>query len=91
MSSARLLISGVVQGVCFRYYTVSCARDAKIHGWVRNLPDGRVEAEVVGEKGLIIDLIQQLKIGPPGSRVTGIDIQWLPEDPDHKSFIVKYF
>jgi acylphosphatase len=91
MSSARLLISGVVQGVCFRYYTVSSANDLKIRGWVRNLPDGRVEAEVVGEKGLIIDLIQQLKIGPPGSRVTGIDVRWLPEDPSHKSFIVKYF
>jgi acylphosphatase len=70
---------------------VDCARQAQLRGWVRNLPDGRVEAEVVGEKDLIDDLIGQLKIGPPASRVTAIDVQWLPEEQDHKSFSIKYF
>ena len=91
MSCARMLVSGVVQGVNFRYYTVICARDLRLCGWVRNLPDGRVEAEAVGEKGLIEDLIKQLRIGPPASHVTGVDVQWLADDPDHKSFDVRYF
>lgn len=91
MSGARIVVSGVVQGVNFRYYTVSCARGLKLRGWVRNLPDGRVETEAVGEKGLIDDLIEQLRIGPPASRVTGIDVTWLAKDSDHKSFDVRYF
>lgn len=91
MSCARIQISGVVQGVGYRYYAVSCALDSEIRGWVRNLPDGQVEAEAVGEKGLIEDFIQELKIGPPGSRIAGIDVQWLAEDPSHNSFTIKYF
>jgi len=91
MSCARILVSGVVQGVNFRYYTIACARNLKLRGWVRNLPDGRVEAEAVGDKGRIDDLIRQLRVGPPASHVTGVDVQWLTEDPDYKSFEVRYF
>ncbi len=91
MSSAKLLISGLVQGVGFRYYTVSCAMDEDIRGWVRNLPDRRVEALVVGEKEQIEKLIEQLRIGPPGSRVAGIKIQWLEEDQDYNSFNIRKF
>ena len=91
MSCARIRVSGVVQGVNFRYFTMMSARDLKLRGWVCNRPDGRVEAEVVGEKGLIQDLVKRLRIGPPGSRVTGIDLQWLPEVPEYTSFDIKYF
>ncbi len=91
MSCARILVSGLVQGVYFRYYTVTRARDLRLQGWVRNLPDGRVETEAVGEKGLIEDLIKELRVGPPGSRVTGVDVRWLPEDPEYKSFDVRHF
>jgi len=80
-----------VQGVGFRYYTVSCALDAEVRGWVRNLPDGRVEAEVVGEDGLLNDLVKQLKIGPPGSRVTSVEVKKLAEESKYNSFEIKYF
>jgi len=91
MSCARISVSGAVQGVGFRYFAVSCALDAGIQGWVRNLPDRRVEVEAVGEKGLVDDFIKQLKIGPPGSRVTHIDVRWLEREPKHNSFEIRYF
>lgn len=91
MSCVHLLISGLVQGVSFRYFTVSCARELELTGWVRNLPDGRVEAEIVGEKDKIDELIAQVKIGPAGSHVTAVDSQWRTEEPRYNSFTVTYF
>ncbi len=90
MSRARVLISGRVQGVGFRYYTVSCALDDQITGWVRNLPDGRVEAEVVGDKDTITHLVEELRAGPPGSHVADISLKWLPEDKSYSSFNIRY-
>jgi acylphosphatase len=91
MSCARICVSGLVQGVFFRHFTQVNARELKLRGWVRNLPDGRVEAEAVGERGLIEDLIKQLRVGPPASRVTGVEVQWLTQDPEYTSFDVRYF
>ena len=50
---AHVLISGKVQGVWFRANTKEKARQLDIKGWVRNLPDGRVEAVFQGEKGMV--------------------------------------
>jgi acylphosphatase len=91
MSCVQLKISGLVQGVGFRYYTVSCARQLGLSGWVLNLPDGRVEAEIVGEKDKIEELIAQVEVGPAGSRVTGVDCRWQTVEPHYNSFTVRYF
>lgn len=90
MSCARILVTGRVQGVFFRQFTLTCARRLGLRGWVRNLPDRRVEAEVVGERGQIEDLINQLRGGPPGSEVTGLETKWQAEDPEHSNFAVRY-
>lgn len=91
MSCVHMKISGLVQGGGFRYYTVSCARQLGLSGWVLNLPDGRVEAEIVGEKDKIEELIAQIEIGPTGSQVTGVDCRWRPDEPQYNSFTVRYF
>jgi len=91
MSCARIIFTGLVQGVGFRYFVHHVAGDLGLRGWVRNLPNGNVEAELVGEKGLIEDAIKQLRVGHRSARVTGVEVQWAPGDPDHRSFEIRFF
>ena len=73
---ARLLIAGRVQGVAFRWETLQAAQRFQVFGWVRNLPDGRVEAVIEGPRQQVNDLIDWCRHGPPIARVDNIDIQW---------------
>lgn len=67
------LVEGRVQGVGFRAFVASNARRLGLTGWVRNVPDGRsVEVVAEGESGRLGDLIQLLRLGPDGARVTGV-------------------
>jgi len=77
MSDCCLLahIRGRVQGVSFRYYTQHKARELAIHGWVRNLADGSVEACICGEPEQIKTMQQWLKHGPTHATVTSIDFK----------------
>lgn len=72
----RLLISGRVQGVGYRASLQREAAARHLLGWVRNLPDGRVEALVCGSAFAIESLLDWARQGPPGARVD--DIQSLP-------------
>jgi acylphosphatase len=69
----RWLIRGRVQGVYFRAFTRERARSLGVCGWVRNLPDGRVEAQVAATAEVLAELERELRQGPPVSRVDGID------------------
>jgi acylphosphatase len=73
---AHVWISGRVQGVFYRDNTRRWASSLKLSGWVRNLPDGRVEAVVEGEKERIESLVGKLKEGPPLSRVDNVQTEW---------------
>ncbi len=77
MSQIRyhLLISGRVQGVCFRYYTRREALKNSLTGWVRNLPDGRVEALLEGERAAVDATILWCRKGPEMARVDEIEIE----------------
>jgi acylphosphatase len=77
----RFLVSGRVQGVGFRYFTQAAAARAGVAGWVRNLPDGRVEAAAEGEAAAIEAFEHQLRQGPPGSRVDRVDVDESPAVP----------
>jgi len=77
----RFLVSGRVQGVGFRYFTQAAASHAGVTGWVRNLPDGRVEAAAEGEAAAMTAFETQLRQGPPGSRVDRVDVADTPAQP----------
>ena len=68
----RYLISGRVQGVGFRYFTEAAAAREGLHGWVRNLPDGRVEIDVEGEAEAMERFERNVSHGPPGARVSDV-------------------
>jgi len=69
-------VSGRVQGVFFRATTRDRARELGLSGWVRNLPDGRVEFVAEGEEQDLHELISFLRVGPPGARVDDIELEW---------------
>ncbi len=70
----RVFVSGRVQGVFFRYSTQERANALGVKGWVRNRYDGRVEALLEGDEEAVNKLIEWMKVGPPGARVTDIEV-----------------
>jgi acylphosphatase len=79
-----------VQGIFFRNETQDEALRHNITGWVRNLPDGRVEAIFEGEKDRVDSLIEFCRRGPPGARVTGVDVVWEGYTGKFKTFSIRY-
>ncbi len=73
-SRVHVYISGKVQGVFFREYTRRKAKNLGIKGWVRNLPDGRVEAIFEGEKEKIKEMIEWCHTGSPYSKVEKVEV-----------------
>jgi acylphosphatase len=71
----RLVITGRVQGVGFRYFTQDTALREGVTGWVRNRPDGEVEALVEGEAEAVIRVERALRSGPRGARVDGVYVE----------------
>lgn len=78
MSSVGALIkvSGVVQGVGYRYFAIRSARTLGVTGWVRNNDDSSVSVLAEGERGIIEILVKELTTGPAASNVTNVNIQW---------------
>lgn len=74
----RFIVSGRVQGVYFRQSAAAQARQLRIHGWVRNLPDGRVEGLACGAATALDQFKAWLRQGPPAARVDGL--QWIASD-----------
>jgi acylphosphatase len=73
---AHAYVSGQVQGVFFRAETADLARSLGLAGWVRNLPDGRVEALFEGEKEAVEKALDFCRRGPPGAHVGNLDVKW---------------
>ncbi|HSW15018.1 MAG TPA: acylphosphatase [Solimonas sp.] len=71
----RFIVSGRVQGVFFRQSTLEQASRLGLDGWVRNLPDGRVEGVAAGEAQALQTLRRWLERGPPASRVEQVEWQ----------------
>lgn len=71
----RLIITGKVQGVGFRDWTVRSARRLGLNGWVRNRTDGSVEALVAGPAGDVELLLASVRRGPPNARVDSVTIE----------------
>jgi len=82
----HVLVSGRVQGVWFRSSTRDEAARRGLTGWVRNLPDGRVEAEVQGPADAVRDLLAFVAQGPPAARVTDIATWELPPVAHEEGF-----
>lgn len=69
-----VIITGRVQGVGFRYFTQETAWREGVTGWVRNLPDGRVEAYLEGEADAVTRVERAIRQGPRGARVDEVEV-----------------
>ena len=73
---AHVFISGKVQGVGYRMSTWQVANDLKLSGWVRNLPDGRVEAVFEGSRDIVEEMIAWCHKGNPPAVVTDVIVEY---------------
>ena len=73
MTTQRILVSGRVQAVSYRDWTVRTAQRLGLKGWVRNLNDGRVEILADGEEEAVSALVEACREGPPLARVEHVE------------------
>jgi acylphosphatase len=87
---AHAVIHGLVQGVWFRASTKDEAIRIGVNGWVRNLPDGSVEALFEGEKKKVEEIIGWCHRGPSGARVSRVEISWEAYQGEFSHFNIRY-
>ena len=85
----HVTVTGRVQGVCFRAWLREQAEALGVTGWVRNCPDGRVDAHVEGEEAAVRQLIERLHHGPPSAQVDDVHL-WDVEIFDFDDFEVRH-
>lgn len=88
MDDARvhLFVSGMVQGVGYRYFAMRKANAYGINGFAKNLVDGRVEVLAEGDRGLVEQFIADLRVGPMAAHVADIRIEWDKPSYEFKGF-----
>jgi acylphosphatase len=89
LTKVHIIVTGVVQGVGYRYFAMQLARDYGLAGWVRNREDGTVELEAEGEEIVVQAYIKDLRIGPRNANVAGVAVTKLPTGPPGKGFHVR--
>ncbi len=90
MIQARMFADGRVQGVNFRHYVRRFASDLGLKGYVRNLPDGRVEILAQGIEENVQKLINYIKSNPGLSDVVNLDISWEKESGNFSDFHIRF-
>jgi acylphosphatase len=86
----HVVIEGRVQGVFFRASTRDEARARGLAGWVRNLPDGRVEARFEGDKRVVENMLAWCRQGPPYAYVSRVEVEWQAYVGDLTDFKIVY-
>ena len=90
MKTFHYLISGRVQGVCFRHYTVHEAERLGVSGTVRNLANGDVEVFAQGEEDAIASFEHFLHTGPRGARVDRVEKEIIDEPEEYRGFDISW-
>jgi acylphosphatase len=90
MVEVHAVVSGRVQGVCFRAATVEAASRAGVRGWVRNLPGRQVEAVLQGERAAVEKVLDFLRTGPPMAQVIDVAVSWRSPGETYHGFDVRY-
>lgn len=86
---ASVRVSGKVQGVYFRWATLQEAAARGITGWVRNNPDGTVEAVFEGDEERVKSLVEWCSRGPDAARVDRVDVKWEDYTGEFSDFTIR--
>jgi acylphosphatase len=87
---AHIFVTGKVQGVYFRQNTKQVATRHNVTGWVRNLPDGRVEAVLEGDQMAVNEVIEWCHVGPPKASVQDVKVKFEKYTGEFVDFSVSY-
>lgn len=87
---AHIIVSGIVQGVGYRYFVTKQARKWELTGWVKNMYTGEVEIEVEGPRGLIESLIQELWTGNAWATVRDVEVRWEKYSGQYSGFDILF-
>ncbi|NJC88891.1 MAG: acylphosphatase [Desulfuromonas sp.] len=90
LKRARIRVTGRVQGVFYRQSTVEMVGPLGLSGWVRNLPDGSVEALFEGERTAIEQAIAWCRQGPPRAAVDAVAVEWLDGPAECSGFATRH-
>ena len=82
-------VTGRVQGVGYRYAAMALAKELGLKGWVRNTPDGSVEAWAQGDDAVLVAFVEYLKQGPRSARVASVDVRAVGLDATLHEFVVR--
>ena len=86
---AHVLVSGLVQGVGFRYFVFNRAVKLGLVGYVRNIFSGEVEIEIEGDRSMIEEFIKEVKVGPRVAHVKSVQIEWLKYTQSFSNFEIR--
>ena len=89
IAGVHVVIAGQVQGVGFRFFAQARAANRGLRGYVRNLPDGRVEVLATGAREALEALVQDLRQGPPASRVKSCLVDWQEAPEPFADFTIR--
>ena len=89
-SAAHIIVTGLVQGVGFRYFVQHHAQNLGLHGFARNLSGGEVEIEIEGTKNQIEQLVMQVRLGPRSANVFNVHVEWKNCVQHFPDFEIKY-
>ena len=87
---AQVRVTGRVQGVFFRQATRETAERLGLSGWVRNLPDGSVEALFEGPRPFVEQAVAWCRQGPPRAAVDNVAVEWLDGPAETGNFVIRY-
>ncbi len=88
MNQLHLFISGTVQGVGFRQFVKYLSKKRSVTGWVRNLPDSRVEAVLQGQKEVLEGILRKIQKGPLTGKVTAVEVLWEEISAEYPEFSI---
>jgi acylphosphatase len=86
---AEIIVNGLVQGIGFRYFVLRHAQNLGVKGYVRNLYTGEVLTVAVGDKSLVEELINQIRMGPSHAHVKNCRVEWSESIEEFNAFEVR--
>ncbi len=89
MVRANVIVTGLVQGVFYRANTVEIAQSFTLTGWIKNNPNGSVEAIFEGDERSIMDMIEWCGKGPSSARVENVNVTWNEYKNEFSDFTVR--
>jgi len=90
MAFVRAIVKGRVQGVGYRWFARDAARRLGLKGFVRNLPDGSVEVQAVGDRDALEQFVGRLRRGPAMAYVVDVDCDWSEEELGFSDFTIAF-